>query len=124
MGADIDNDMIDNDLFRIWSFSKENDESVYVCLSSDISLDEVLRFYLDNLPVTLWIASLKYNLYEVETSGFDIFREWEKLQVGGFVEECCITNNERAVLNVLRKSKKNNGLKHIHNMYLWQRFVN
>lgn len=138
MGGNIENEMLDSDSFKIWSSVKDEGGNIYFYLSPAILLDEVWQFYIDNLPVTLWIASLKNNalkeidlifvddnivdmvsyyselrkkhdLDEIDISGFDIFREWEKLAVDGFVEKYCLTNGERAVLNVLRKSKKNAG---------------
>ena len=55
----------------------------------------------------------KYNLkYElpVERSKFNIFEEWENITENGFMENYCLSKEEKLILEELRRNKEEQGL--------------
>ena len=125
----------DSKLYYI--LSGENRES-YAVINPNADLKTAWEYHIGCLPIDILIASemdnalkeigliivndktidrnsyynelrKKYNLlYEFTQPKFDIFRDWESIIEGSFVEKYCISNKEQLILKELRENKRNN----------------
>ena len=110
----------------------------YAVLNPKVDIKAVWDDYINSLPIELYIAGEmdnalkeidlihvngkivdrvsyynelrdKYNLLcEFVPAKFEIFRDWENVIEGGFVENYCISPAEQLILNELRENKKQN----------------
>lgn len=125
---------------RLWFIMHDENGNKYAVINPTTDLKKAWEFYIDCLPVEVCVASemdnalkeiglivvdgmiVDRNLYynelrkkykfrnEFQPQRFDIFRAWENLPENGFVENYCISREEKNILYELRRNREQNQL--------------
>lgn len=120
----------------LYSLMTDENGILYAIINPGVDLEKMWKWHIYNLPAQVMSASYMDNSLKeiglIEVNGkimdrnkyynelkqkyhytrpfikeqFDLFKDWENIPEGGFVEKFCISDEERKILQELRENRK------------------